>query len=98
MSRSIHDAVAALGDGPLRESSIREHLAPLFSRVLLNDGIYLANHSLGRPLNRMSEDVAEATSLWYSRLGDAWDPWLDEQHAFRARIAKLQAQLAHPGK
>ena len=89
MSRSIHDAVAALGDGPLRESSIREHLAPLFSRVLLNDGIYLANHSLGRPLNRMSEDVAEATSLWYSRLGDAWDPWLDEQHAFRARIAKL---------
>jgi kynureninase len=89
MTGIIQEAVAALGDGPLREASIREHIAPLFSRVMLNDGIYLANHSLGRPLNIMAEDVAEATSLWYARLGHAWDPWLAEQHAFRGRIAEL---------
>jgi kynureninase len=33
--------------------------------------------------------VREATSLWETRLGDAWDAWLAEQEAFRARIAHL---------
>ena len=30
---------------------IQRHIAPLFSRVLANDRVYLANHSLGRPLD-----------------------------------------------
>jgi kynureninase len=89
MSTEIREAVAALGEGPLHEDSIRRHIAPLFSRVLSNRGIYLANHSLGRPLNVMAEDVAEATSLWYAQLGNSWDPWLDEQQAFRSRIAEV---------
>ena len=71
MSVSIHNAVEAMGDGPLREDAIQRHIAPLFSRVLASDRIYLANHSLGRPLDTMADDVAEATSLWYSHLGDA---------------------------
>lgn len=83
------NAVASLGDGPLCEEVIAQHIAPLFSRVLGSERIYLANHSLGRPLDAMAEDVAEATSLWYSKLGDAWDDWLTEREAFRGRIAQL---------
>jgi kynureninase len=89
MSGSIQNAVAAMGDGQLSEDAIQQHIAPLFSRVLASDRIYLANHSLGRPLDAMADDVAEATALWYSHLGDAWDAWLEEQHSFRARIAQL---------
>jgi kynureninase len=89
MNRSIQSAVAAIGDGPLTEEAIQRHIAPLFSRVLASNRVYLANHSLGRPLDAMADDVAEATSLWYSHLGDAWDAWLAEQHSFRARIAQL---------
>jgi kynureninase len=89
MSRSMDEAVAQLGPGPLREESVQQHIAPLFSRVLASDHIYLANHSLSRPLDAMAEDVREATSLWETKLGDAWDAWLEEQEAFRARIAEL---------
>ena len=85
----IEQAVAALSEGPLQEAAIQRHIAPLFSRVLLSDRIYLANHSLGRPLDAMADDVAEATALWYTELGDAWDAWLDERQAFRARLARL---------
>lgn len=83
------DAVAALGDGPLREEAIYRHIAPLFSRVLASDRVYLANHSLGRPLDQMADDVAEATALWYGKLGAAWEGWLAEREAFRGRIARL---------
>lgn len=89
MNAAIQQALAALGDAPLCESAIERHIAPLFSRVLSTDRIYLANHSLGRPLDVMASDVAEATALWYSRLGDAWDVWLEEREAFRTRIAAL---------
>ncbi|MBT9330395.1 aminotransferase class V-fold PLP-dependent enzyme [Paracidobacterium acidisoli] len=85
----IAQAVAALGQGALTEAAVARHIAPLFSRVLANDRIYLANHSLGRPLDLMADDLAEATRLWYEQLGSAWDAWLDEREAFRARIAQL---------
>jgi kynureninase len=89
MNPRLNQAVAILGDGPLSEASIQRHIAPLFSRVLSTKRIYLANHSLGRPLDAMAEDVAEATNLWYTQLGDAWDAWLDEREAFRMRLANL---------
>ncbi|MBB6145164.1 kynureninase [Silvibacterium bohemicum] len=89
MTAAIEKAVAAMGEGPLNESAILKFIAPLFSRVLANERVYLANHSLGRPLDIMAEDIAEATSLWYSEMGHAWEPWLVEREAFRARIAKL---------
>ncbi len=82
-------ALAQLGSGPLTEDAVAKHVAPLFSRVLASDRIYLANHSLGRPLDQMRDDVVEATRLWESRLGHAWDEWLEEEHAFRSRIAAL---------
>jgi kynureninase len=89
MSCPIQDAVAKLPSGPLNEESIRRHIVPLFSRTLASDHIYLANHSLGRPLDQMAEDIREGTALWETKLGDAWDEWLAEQEAFRQRIASL---------
>ena len=75
-SKKIRTAVAALGQGTLTEQAIAKYVAPLFSRVLATDRVYVANHSLGRPLDAMAEDVAEATAQWYRKLGDAWDDWL----------------------
>ena len=65
------------------------HAHPLFSQVLQRPRIYLANHSLGRPLDRTAEDVAEALHLWYAQLGDAWDAWLAEIERFRTATARL---------
>ena len=88
---TIESAVTALGAGPFSESSISRHIAPLFSRVLARnaDQIYLANHSLGRPLDATGNDVAEALTLWQTRLGDAWDDWSAEMSSYRERLARL---------
>lgn len=87
----IETAVAALGPGPLDEGGLRRQIDPLFSRVLQAScgRIYLANHSLGRPLDRMAADVREGLSLWYAELDGAWDDWLAESARFRTRIAAL---------
>lgn len=87
----IEAAVGALGTGVLTEAGLRRHVAPLFSRALAAGAgrIYLANHSLGRPLDATAEDVREGLDAWYTHLGAAWTPWLDEVAAFRARLAAL---------
>jgi kynureninase len=89
MNAKLQQAMSRLGSGSLQQDLIQQHIAPLFSRVLSRNTIYLANHSLGRPLNAMADDVAEATTAWYSKLGDAWDAWLEERQAFRTRMATL---------
>jgi kynureninase len=89
MNAKLQRAMSGLGGGSLEQDSIQQHIAPLFSRVLSSKSLYLANHSLGRPLDAMADDVAEATAAWYSELGDAWDAWLAERQAFRTRIATL---------
>ncbi|WP_263365709.1 aminotransferase class V-fold PLP-dependent enzyme [Edaphobacter bradus] len=89
MNAQVRQALSAIGGGPLREEPIQQYVAPLFSRVLSGKSSYLANHSLGRPLNVMTDDIAEAIALWYGKLGDAWDGWLEEREAFRARVATL---------
>jgi kynureninase len=86
---NLADAVAALGPGALTEESLRRHIFPLFSKTLAKPGIYLANHSLGRPLNQTEEDLREGFQIWQNKLDDAWDPWLEEEHAHRSRIAQL---------
>ncbi|MET0440983.1 MAG: aminotransferase, partial [Casimicrobiaceae bacterium] len=88
---AIENAVAALGGGPLTEAGVQRHLAPLFSRVLAQwrGRVYLANHSLGRPLDATDEDVQEGLAAWYAHLGGAWDAWFDEMSAFRERLADL---------
>lgn len=89
VSLSISRAVSALGAGPLEESALVRHVAPLFSRVLAREEIYLANHSLGRPLDQTRDDVLEALDLWYSDMDRAWEAWLGEQSHMRARLALL---------
>jgi kynureninase len=87
----IETAVAALGPGPLTEDVVRAHIAPLFSRVLAasRNRVYLANHSLGRPLDAMEEDVREGLAAWYGHMGDAWDAWNAEIAIYRARLAAM---------
>ena len=88
---AIAAATAAMGPGPLTEHGIAQHIAPLFSRVLSGQGrpIYLANHSLGRPLDATAADVGDAIGLWQSKLGNAWDAWLAEIGAYRTRLGTL---------
>ncbi len=89
MKDPLSQSIAALGDAPLNEALLCRHIFPLFSKVLAGDDVYLANHSLGRPLDQTANDVAEAIALWQTKLGDAWEDWLPEQEAFRSRIARL---------
>jgi kynureninase len=86
---NIPDAVAALGPGPFNEDALRRHIYPLFSRTLATPGIYLANHSLGRPLDQTEDDLREGFAHWQSRLHNAWDPWQEEEQQHRTRIAQL---------
>lgn len=73
----------------LQEDWLQQHLWPLFSQVRSRDEIYLANHSLGRPPDRMAKDVKRALDLWYAKMDDAWDPWMAEMNTWRGNIAKL---------
>lgn len=85
----IAQAVESIGTGPLAQTALVEHIHPLFSRVLARDEIYLANHSLGRPLDRTACDVQQFLDLWYSDMDDAWAAWMDEINIFRAGLATL---------
>ena len=51
--------------------------------------MYLANHSLGRPLDQTAVDVQQALDHWYEKMDDAWDDWLAEIQVFRWSIARL---------
>lgn len=89
----IEAAVARMNSGPLTESEVIKHLHPLFSRTLARNArsneIYLANHSLGRPLDLVSEVVQAALDAWYDELDGAWGYWLDAREQYRAQIAQL---------
>jgi kynureninase len=86
---NLIDAVAALGPGALTEEALRRHIFPLFSRSLAAPGIHLANHSLGRPLDQTEDDLREGFAHWQAKLGDAWEPWQQEEQQHRARLAEL---------
>jgi kynureninase len=86
---NIADAVAALGPGALTEEALRRHIFPLFSKTLAAPGIYLANHSLGRPLDQTEDDLREGFAHWQTQLAGAWEPWQEEEQQHRARIAQL---------
>lgn len=87
----IRAAVQRLGSGRLTEQALHRHVHPLFSRVLHREPaeIYLANHSLGRPLDRMALDVQEAIGAWYEELDESWDLWWEQMQHFRQDVANL---------
>jgi kynureninase len=88
MGSNIAEQVSKLGSGPLTEEGLKEHIWPLFSRVIaadkLRNEIYLANHSLGRPMDQMEFDVREGLEAWYSLLDGAWG-----QQAWSGEIDRL---------
>jgi kynureninase len=87
----IDAALRGIGPGELTASAVERHVAPLFARhkLAFGDRIYLANHSLGRPLDATEDDVREGLAHWYADMGGAWDAWSGEIAAFRARVARL---------
>lgn len=87
--REIQTALSPLGSEPLTPDAIDQHVKPLFSRVLERDEIYLANHSLGRPLDQTAEDVKRFIDLWYTDMDSAWGDWISEIANFRAQVAEL---------
>ncbi|MBI1943449.1 MAG: aminotransferase class V-fold PLP-dependent enzyme [Betaproteobacteria bacterium] len=76
-------------DGALTEEALRRAVWPQFARARRQDYVYLANHSLGRPPDRMAEDVSAALEAWYRDMGGAWDLWLAQRERFRALTARL---------
>src|SRR5688572_32747924 len=78
-----------MSEPSLDEAFLRREVWPRFSRVLQRNEIYLANHSLGRPPDRMAEDVRAALEAWYRDMGEAWDFWLQGREKFRALVARL---------
>lgn len=69
---------------------LRDHY---FSRASKQSGVYLANHSLGRPLDQMVESLDRFTDAWFTDMDTAWDTWLDEISTYQSRVADL---LGHP--
>ncbi|GJL50586.1 aminotransferase class V-fold PLP-dependent enzyme [Candidatus Nitrospira salsa] len=88
-TNNIQHALAALGSGPLEEHTLLTHIHPLFSEVLRRQETYLANHSLGRPLDQTKTDIQQALNHWYADMDNAWDDWLAEIQHFRHSIAQL---------
>jgi kynureninase len=88
---AIEAAAQALDEAHWSDAAIAAHIAPLFARAraAAPDRIYLANHSLGRPLDATEDDVREGLAAWYAQMGGAWDAWLDEIAAYRGRLARL---------
>ncbi len=83
-------------DGPLTPGFVEDHIAPLFTLVLTaeryREETYLANHSLGRPLDQMCEDVRCALDSWYAIMDHSWycdDGWLAEMDLWRSNTARL---------
>ena len=73
----------------LDEAWLKQHVWPRFSRVLQREEIYLANHSLGRPPDRVEHDLRTALDAWYRDMDGAWDLWLKARDRFRALTARL---------
>jgi kynureninase len=89
MTYTIREAVERMGTGPLTEAGLVEHIHPLFSRALRRDELYLANHSLGRPLDRTAADITQAVDRWYDQMDHAWEGWMASLTQFRSLWASL---------
>ena len=73
----------------LTEGWLKASIWPRFSRVLAREEIYLANHSLGRPPDRLAEDVRSAIDAWFRDVDRAWGVWMQGRERFRSLVAKL---------
>lgn len=71
-----------------RESLINLH----FKRAQSFNKIYLANHSLGRPLDQMVDDIARCYEEWFANMDEAWNPWLKTIKEFQTLTGNLLNQ------
>ena len=75
---------------PITEAWLKKHIWPRFARTRKEHRrIYLASHVLGRPPDRMAQDVQHALDVWYHDMEGAWSEWLAARERFRALIARL---------
>jgi kynureninase len=75
---------------PITEAWLKKKVWPRFSRTKKEHRkIYLANHSLGRPPDRMAQDVQHALDVWYHDMDGAWSEWLAARDRWRALTARL---------
>lgn len=74
--------------GPLTPELVQKYVLPLFSREQQRTEVYLANHSLGRPLDKMAEDIQLALDAWYQEMDGAWEFWFDHLNRFRELTAR----------
>lgn len=77
----------------LSDSERHDLISTHFSRASGRPGIYLANHSLGRPLDQTLVNLTEFTDLWFNQMDDAWGPWLSKVEEYQSLVAGL---LHHP--
>ncbi len=77
----------------LTKKFIDQQIRPKFSRVLkAHEGTeYLANHSLGRPLDATFDNIARGAALWAEKLDEAWsdEHWMGEAAKYRSLLAHL---------
>jgi len=73
----------------LDEAWLKQQVWPRFSRVLERSGIYLANHSLGRPPDRAADDLRAAIDAWYREMDGAWKMWTEGRERFRSLVSRL---------
>lgn len=75
----------SLPPGPLTEDLLATHIRPLFARSLAPGRLYLAEHVLGLPPDRVQEHLDEALRAW------AEEParFAQEDERWRALLARL---------
>jgi kynureninase len=75
---------------PITEAWLKKRVWPRFARTRKEHRrIYLATHALGRPPDRMAQDVQHALDLWYHDMEGAWSDWLAARDRYRALVARL---------
>ena len=80
---------------PITEAWLKKQFWPRFARVRKEHRrIYLANHSLGRPPDRMAQDVQHALDVWYHDMEGAWTDWLAARERWRALTARPGGRAA----
>ena len=91
--QGLNLAFAGIPGGALSASSVDQHIRSLFSRVLSAHErmAYLANHSLGRPLDASFTNIIRGATAWAEQLDEAWtnEYWLGEALKFRSMIGRL---------
>jgi len=73
----------------LTEQFIAQSIRPRFSRILAREDVYLANHSLGRPLDVFQEDVIQCLDAWPDLMDEAWTHWMKVLNEWTSGIAEL---------